>query len=349
MTFDRSIVKAPTSRRDLILMTGAATIAGGLPNVALAAQPAVATEGVAGFARKRLAQNDVPLSSALSFTEHRIPHDGHMIYARDYKGAGPAFVLMHGFPDNLHIYDDLVPYLVGGGRRVVAFDFLGFGASDKSPGAIYSFKQQLGDLESVVAALGLGKVVPVAHDSSGPAGINFTLAHPEQVESLCILNSGYDDRLPVHWPEMVALFATKSLNPLSGAIAQSPEQFGWLLAWQRKQFRDTLPQSEQPRFDTVMGPLIADNFIQQPSSGPAFAQLASQFFEELARNSKRLPELGMLDMPVTVIWGEFDPYITKEVGKDRASHFKHASLHVLPAGHWLQSDLPEQVAKVMLS
>ena len=98
-----------------------------------------------------------------------------------------------------------------------------------------------------------------------------------------------------------------------------------------------------------MGPLIADNFIQQPSSGPAFAQLASQFFEELARNSRRLPELRMLDMPVTVIWGEFDPYITKDVGKDRASHFKHASLHVLPAGHWLQSDVPEQVAKVMLS
>jgi pimeloyl-ACP methyl ester carboxylesterase len=148
---------------------------------------------------------------------------------------------------------------------------------------------------------------------------------------------------------MVALFADKSLKALSRAGAQSPEQFGWLLTWQQKQFRDALPQSQQARFDTVIGPLIADNFIQQPSSGPAFAQLASQFFEELARNSRRLPELGMLDMPVTVIWGEFDPYFTKDMGRDRASHFKHASLHVLPAGHWLQSDVPEQVAKVMLS
>lgn len=98
-----------------------------------------------------------------------------------------------------------------------------------------------------------------------------------------------------------------------------------------------------------MAPLIADNFIQQPSSGPAFVQLASQFFEELARNSTRPPELKVLDVPVKVIWGEFDPYITLDVGKDRASHFKHASLDVLPAGHWLQSDIPEQVAKVMLS
>jgi pimeloyl-ACP methyl ester carboxylesterase len=57
----------------------------------------------------------------------------------------------------------------------------------------------------------------------------------------------------------------------------------------------------------------------------------------------------MLDMSVKVIWGEFDPYITLDVAKDRASHFKHASLHVLPAGHWLQSDVPEQVAKAMVS
>jgi haloalkane dehalogenase len=294
-------------------------------------------------------QEPIILERKPSFVEHLVPREQGRVYARDYKGAGSAFVLMHGFPDNLHIYDDLIPYLVAGGRRVVTFDFLGFGASDKSPGAGYSFKQQLGDLEAVVEALGLDRTVPVAHDSSGPAAINFTLAHPERVESLCILNSAYDDALPIHWPEMIELFANKGLNALSAAIAQSPEQFGWLLTWQRKQFRDALPERQRAKFDTVMGPLIADNFVRQPSSGPAFAQLASQFFGELAGNTKRLPEVEALDIPVKVIWGEFDPYITMDVGKDRATRFKHASLHILPAGHWLQSDVPEQVARAMLS
>jgi haloalkane dehalogenase len=114
-------------------------------------------------------------------------------------------------------------------------------------------------------------------------------------------------------------------------------------------FRDALSKSQQAQFNTVIGPLIADNFLVQPSSGPAFVQLAAQFFGELARNSTRLPELERLDMPVKVIWGELDPYLTLEQGRDRASHFKHATVHVLPAGHWLQSDMPEQVAKVMLS
>jgi pimeloyl-ACP methyl ester carboxylesterase len=90
------------------------------------------------------------MDSKASFTEHHVPSEQGNIYVRDYEGVGPAFVLMHGFPDNLYIYDDLIPYLVTGGRRVVAFDFLGFGASDQPTGATYSFKQQLGDLEAIV-------------------------------------------------------------------------------------------------------------------------------------------------------------------------------------------------------
>src|SRR6266508_4113241 len=47
------------------------------------------------------------------------------IHVRDRAGADPAIVLMHGFPDNHHLYDRLVPHLAG--RHVVTFDFLGWG------------------------------------------------------------------------------------------------------------------------------------------------------------------------------------------------------------------------------
>jgi haloalkane dehalogenase len=116
-----------------------------------------------------------------SFTEHLVPREQGNVYARDYAGADPAFVLMHGFPDNLHIYDDLVPHLVAAGRRVITFDFLGFGASDKPADAIYGFKQQLSDLEAIVEALHLERIVPVGHDAGGPAAINFAIDHPDRV------------------------------------------------------------------------------------------------------------------------------------------------------------------------
>jgi haloalkane dehalogenase len=88
------------------------------------------------------------MSNHALFVECHIPRGQGTIYARDYEGAGSAFVLMHGFPDNLKIYDRLIPYLVAAGRRVVTFDFLGYGASDKHAGANYSFRQQLGSKKS---------------------------------------------------------------------------------------------------------------------------------------------------------------------------------------------------------
>jgi haloalkane dehalogenase len=288
-------------------------------------------------------------SSPVQFTEHRIPRGEGSLYAREYAGSGPAFVLMHGFPDNLHIWDDLIPHLTAGGRRVVTFDFLGFGASDKPSGAAYSFRQQLGDLEAVVEGLGLGTIVPVAHDSSGMASLNYALAHPDGVDSVIMLNSAYSEDATVLWPEMITLFATRSMQPLAMAIAQSPEQFGWLLRWQQKKFLDPLPEVQKPHFSTFIGPLISDNFIAQPGAGPAFVQLAAEFFDEHARNAEHLTALKTLDIPVKLIWGQYDPYITVAVAERRRSQLKNASLIVIPAGHWLQADEPAQVAKAMLS
>ena len=90
-----------------------------------------------------------------AFTERRVQRDRGNLYVRDFPGSGPAFVLLHGFPDNSHIYDDLIPHLASAGRRTISIDFLGFGASDKPDGAHYSFEQQLRDLEAVVEALRL--------------------------------------------------------------------------------------------------------------------------------------------------------------------------------------------------
>ena len=86
-------------------------------------------------------QEDMQISAVQerSYTEHRIPRGASTIYARHYAGTGPALVLMHGFPDNLHIYDRLIPYLRG--RQVITFDFLGWGTSDKPTDYPYTSKQ----------------------------------------------------------------------------------------------------------------------------------------------------------------------------------------------------------------
>ena len=87
----------------------------------------------------------------------------HRIHVRDYPGVEPRIILMHGFPDNLHLYDRLVPYLSPPPRRIVLFDFLGWGNSDKPSGYAYTTANQVGDLDAVITQLGLEQVLIVAH------------------------------------------------------------------------------------------------------------------------------------------------------------------------------------------
>jgi len=68
----------------------------------------------------------------MNFIEQFVQRGQRRIYAREYSGEEPTIILIHGFPDNLHLYDRLIPNLSQ--RRVITFDFLGWGASDKPLG-----------------------------------------------------------------------------------------------------------------------------------------------------------------------------------------------------------------------
>jgi pimeloyl-ACP methyl ester carboxylesterase len=287
--------------------------------------------------------------NARPFKEHRIENGQGKLYVRDYAGKGPAFVMMHGFPDNLGIYDFLVPHLVDAGRRVVTFDFLGFGASEKPEGAVYSFPQQQADLNLVVQALHLGKIVPVVHDSAGVPGINFAIDQPDDVAALVILNCVYHDVPGVRVPELIELFATKNLKQVALMIAQNPEFLGAILNLQRSLFQSALEEKHVKTYVEFLGPLIDANFRSPPSSGPAFVHLTSRFYDATAENTRRLSLLKKLDVPAKVIWGENDPYLTTSAAKDFQANLKHSTLHMVDAGHWLQIDEAKKVAEIMLS
>jgi haloalkane dehalogenase len=289
-------------------------------------------------------------STALpTFAEHRVERDCGSAYIRDFPGSGPAFVLLHGFPDNSHIYDDLIPHLAAAGRRTVAIDFLGFGASDKPEGARFSFDQQLGDLEAVVAALGLDRIVTVGHDAGGPAAVNFALKHPERTAEVCLMNAFYGDAPGLRVPEFIELFSNKSLKALTQHFLASPQQFAWLLGFQRDQMQVGLTEAQRTRYADFLGPIIDNNFRQRPSAGPAFAQMTYQLTDEIAANTARLLEFRRSDVPLLLIWGKHDPYLHVSVAEYMRSNARHAAIHILEAGHWPQIDAAVDVARNMLA
>ena len=91
----------------------------------------------------------------------REPREAGDLAVRDWDGEAPPIP-----GQRAHLRPAGARARPGRARRVVAVNFLGFGASDKPDAYHYSFAQQVGDLAAVVDELGLATVVPVAHDAA---------------------------------------------------------------------------------------------------------------------------------------------------------------------------------------
>lgn len=280
--------------------------------------------------------------------EIKIKSAGHELYVKDYPGAEPALVMVHGFPDNHHIYDELAPLLAKHNHRVIVFDFLGFGDSDKPAGFKYTFEQQMADLEAVVNGLKLKTFTPVAHDAGGPAVINYVRLHPEKIHSIVLLNTYYAKTPTLIFPEIIALNADPKLKKLSVAMMTTPAQRRWLLGFQAGPFLEKATPALKANFKKGLLPVIEANFDVK-GSGPAFIAMTGALYPNLEENTKVVEELRKIDAPVKIIWGGGDPYLNVGVAQDLAKEFKNSTVHILPLGHWPQFDDPKAVADLMLS
>ena len=83
-------------------------------------------------------------------------------------GSDTPLLVLHGFPTSSIDFDAVLPAL-SAGRRVVLFDFLGFGMSSK-PDHRYSLLTQADVAAAVVAHLGLDRVDLLTHDIGDSVG-----------------------------------------------------------------------------------------------------------------------------------------------------------------------------------
>ena len=281
----------------------------------------------------------------MAYQETFVRRDGHRIYARQYPGAEPAIVLMHGFPDNLHLYDRLVPFL-SPPRRVVTFDFLGWGSSDKPSGYPYTAANQVSDLDAVITQLGLGQVTLVVHDASGPPGIDWALTHPERVAGLVLLNTYYCDMPTLRPPRAIWLFSTPVVRTIARPVSRLFSN--WLMRrvyrWQVGGFiRDADVRRE-------FVPLLYQQFDATPSALPAFFRLNVDLLPAVRSRNEMIPRLKEFRRPVRIIFGDADPSLNAGVARTFHEFFPESELFLLPgAQHFVQLDEPEQVGRLILA
>lgn len=297
------------------------------------------------YYENRYAEYDRRYRQTVNFEELRIPRGRYTLYAREFNAredtGKPAIILMHGFPDSLHLYDRLAPIL-SQHYRVISFDFLGWGASEKPEEHRYDTQSLYQDLDAVIEYFELDRVSLVVHDASGPPGIQWVLDHPEKTDALVLLNTFYhrtDGLIP---PEAIKTYSTPGIKRSILRTGARLSDYGWRTGYQNqvgKFFHD-------PEQRDLMLPVLTHQAMDIRN---AFFQLNDVLNDEIIIRTQRKHLLREYTGPVVIIFGEEDPYLNAMVAKDLESSFPNSALHLIPeAAHLVQLDRPYEVADKIL-
>lgn len=257
--------------------------------------------------------------------------EGHRIaYYR--TGHGPPLVLVHGITTYSFIWRRLLPGLKNY-FDLLAIDLLGCGASDKPSGIDYSIKAQSRIILKVLKNLGIKTFHLVTHDIGGGIGQIMAVEAPEQVRDLVLINSvAYD-----YWP--VQPITTMRI-PFIRQLAMATLDFGILKAIvKRGIFHKDRVTSEL--MDLFWKPL----HTKQGRQG--FLQLVKCINNQFLMDIE--DELRNLKVPVMIIRGDADPYLTPEICEKLHGEIPHSQLERIPTGgHFIQEDEPDLLVSLIM-
>src|SRR5690606_33729582 len=94
------------------------------------------------------------------------------------QGKGTAVVLLHGFLENLHMWDSLKNEL-SRKYRVIAIDLLGHGKTD-CLGYIHSMEDNADCVHAVLSELRIRKAVLAGHSMGGYIALAFAELYPDK-------------------------------------------------------------------------------------------------------------------------------------------------------------------------
>ncbi|MEO7743961.1 MAG: alpha/beta hydrolase [Usitatibacter sp.] len=126
------------------------------------------------------------------FTSRLVALDGIDIHAAiGPKRAGPAVLLLHGYPQTHAIWHRVAPRLAAR-YNVVASDLRGYGDSGKpattADHAPYSKRVMAKDQVDLMRALGHDRFMLVGHDRGGRVAHRLAVDHPQAVRKVAVLD-----------------------------------------------------------------------------------------------------------------------------------------------------------------
>jgi pimeloyl-ACP methyl ester carboxylesterase len=273
-----------------------------------------------------------------SGTELETP-DGRVFCVRRGGGDATPVVLLHGFPTSSWDFAGIIDTL-GATRSVVAFDFLGFGLSDKPEGFGYSLLEQADIATLVLRAQGLHRVHVIAHDM-GTSVTTELLARrergllPFEIASVTLMN----DSVHIEMSQLT----------IGQRLLRSP--IGSLFA------RASTRRTFGAQIGRVFAKPVADaevdamwELLSREQGTRRMPKLIGYIDERYRFERRWIGALERLDLPTLIAWGEKDPVAILPIAHRLAKEIRGAKLVTWPdLGHYPQVEDPSLVADTLAS
>jgi pimeloyl-ACP methyl ester carboxylesterase len=271
----------------------------------------------------------------MDFLDRHVLVDGVRLAYRD-RGTGDPVVFVHGTPSYSYEWRDVVPHVEAAGHRVITYDLLGYGRSERPLDRDTSVGAQTDLLVGLLDALGVPSAALVTHDIGGAIGQRMAVLHPERVRRLLLADSVSFDSWPSEtWEKIIA----EGLDDLARLPA---DDFTEVLT---RQLRMTVADEALMTGDVLEGFLAPHRTAVGRASfvEHQVAHYDARYTEEI---SDRLAEITV---PVRLLWGQEDRWQPTGWAERLAAAIPHAELVVVPgAGHFVMEDDPGRVVREVL-
>jgi pimeloyl-ACP methyl ester carboxylesterase len=276
--------------------------------------------------------------------EKRIPTEGGLsLHVLEWSDEGTPLVLVHGFGNEAHIWDDFAP-LVAPHYRTVAVDLRGHGDSDHDPEGRYDYDFHVADLEAVTAALGIERLVLVGHSFGGRTAMLFAAKHPGRMAGLVIVDIG-----PEHDPRGTTRIRMEVMQRGDGSFG-SPAEYEQVLAHNfpagrpdalRRMARHELGQREDGRWVRKADPAFMTARAETSAAEPEAHErdTAKRLWDALAR----------VACPTLVVRGAASDILSPEIADRMLDDvLANGRLAVVPqAAHSVMTDNPAGFAQAV--
>lgn len=287
-------------------------------------------------------QLSAPTQAWLASGRH-VEAGGHRLFVYE-QGTGPAILLLHGFPTSCYDWRAVIERLAPA-HCCIAFDYPGYGLSDKPEAYSYSLFQQADAVEALARELGLGSVHVVSHDVGTSVHCELLARHNAGELAFDVLSSTFLNGSMLQWLATITPF--QQLLSANATLQQAID----LCEGDMKAFVPGLKGiMKRPECVSEDDATVIYELLRYDDGNKRLPAIAGYMRERYVNQKRWIGALSATKPPLQLVWADGDPVANIEMGRELHRMLPDARYTELKGiGHFVPMEDPDGVAGAIAS